>query len=290
MLRCICGAAMNRKWFSQKFDAMRCPDCESCKFVDSGSDSLVEYRYDSSDDKYGNKTYLNRPEFRWAHNELAKDDWQGRSVLEIGCFTGFFLDRLRALGADVMGVEVNNQAAAAGSELYDLQGRILPCLEAVSPGKRFDRILMIDVLEHIEQPATFVAAACDLLVPGGLLSISSPTIERRFHDKSDFPPHHQWWFSREGMRRMTARLGLKPAGAAIQRDGLLLVRNLLGRLIYGFSRREFNGSGSETISSIARSGDRTQLYAAVSRVGNVALRAIGMQYCSYMLHVRGADR
>lgn len=288
MMNCICQTALQRTVFSKKFDLMRCPKCKSGKFVDIGSETLAEYSYDSNDDKYGNETYLNKPEFRWAHFELAKRDWAGLKVLEIGCFTGFFLDRLRSLGAEVTGVEVNSQAVAAGEQLYGLQGRIFPSLTAIPADQQFDRILLIDVLEHIEQPASFIDSVLPLLKAGGLLSISSPTIERRLHDKSDFPPHHQWWFSRQGLQSLVSSRGLDPDGAAVQHDGMLLVRNLIGRILYGFSRREFNGEGSEMVSTIARSGDGTKLYARATRIGDFALRAIGMQYCSYLLDARKA--
>ena len=288
MLHCICEATLARTRFSDKHDLMRCPACQTGKFVDREQESMVEFNYDSSDDKYGNETYLNTPEFRWAHDELAKLDWTGCRVLEIGCFTGFFQDRLRGLGADVTGVEVNREAVAAGERLYGLAGRICPDLDSLPSDSQFDRIVMIDVLEHIEQPGPFLATVLPLLKPGGTLSISSPTIERRFHDKSDFPPHHHWWFSREGLRRLTTRSGLELAGASIQHDGMLLFRNVIGRTLYGFSRREFNGEGSETISAIARSGDGTIPYRVATRLGELALRAIGFQYCSYLFHARKA--
>ena len=81
MLHCICEATLARTRFSDKHDLMRCPACQTGKFVDREQESMVEFNYDSSDDKYGNETYLNTPEFRWAHDELAKLDWTGCRVL-----------------------------------------------------------------------------------------------------------------------------------------------------------------------------------------------------------------
>lgn len=287
-ISCICRSSLRRERFSKNFDLLKCPTCGSGKFVDRGGSGLVDYVYDSADDKYGNEAYLNRPEFRWAHMTLLQQDWAGRRILEIGCFTGFFMDALRRKGADVTGVEVNGRAAETGMTIYGLQGRIFPALEKLPATSQFDDILMIDVLEHIELPETFLGELLPLLAPGGSIVISSPTVERRFHDKSDFPPHHHWWFSRVGLQKLVADAGLTFEREAIQYDGMLLLRNFLGRIVSGFSKREFYGDGSPAVSAIARAQDKTAVYRAGTKVGQVVLRAFGIQYCSYLL--RAANR
>ncbi len=284
--RCICHAPLERRGFTENFDLLRCPVCRSGRFVDRNSDTLMEYAYDSSDEKYGSEAYLNAAEFRWAHELLLKKPWQGRRVLEVGCFTGFFIDALRKKGADVWGLEVNRHAAETGEKLYGLEGRILADLTAAPDDLRFDDIIMIDVLEHLSDPEQVLQQLSKRLAPGGRITISSPTIERFFNDKSDFPPHHQWWFSRKGLRELLRHNDLPLSADYIQRDGLLFIRNFIGRAINGMFKREFHGEGSATVSAVARTFDGTRLYGVVTAIAAVPLNILRLQYCSYL--VQGA--
>ncbi|MEL6473946.1 MAG: class I SAM-dependent methyltransferase [Pseudomonadota bacterium] len=53
-------------------------------------------------------------------------------------------------------------------------------LAATEPGPRFDTILYVDVLEHIEADAAEVALAVDRLKPGGKLVVLSPAHQALF--------------------------------------------------------------------------------------------------------------
>lgn len=50
-------------------------------------------------------------------------------------------------------------------------------IEALSPGQRFDSILYIDVLEHIEHDAAEIALAAEHLSDGGYLIVLSPAYQ-----------------------------------------------------------------------------------------------------------------
>jgi 2-polyprenyl-3-methyl-5-hydroxy-6-metoxy-1,4-benzoquinol methylase len=78
------------------------------------------------------------------------------SVLEVGCGTGLFLAYLEAKGvADFLGIDKDKdlaghlpQAVAANVRLID----VLDFLEQGADGRRFDRVVMTDVLEHFSAP------------------------------------------------------------------------------------------------------------------------------------------
>ena len=289
---CICSAALTRRPFSDHFDSLHCDTCDSSHFVaiSTGNGATVtDFQYGGDNEKYTEKSYLYGKELRWAHLELLRQDWSGHKVLEIGCFNGFFLDELKKRGADVYGFEINQDAIAVGSELFGLAGRLEVSLERLSTHGPFDDVLCIDVLEHLEQPGAFVDELSSLLHPEGRLTVAGPTTERRFHDKSDFPPHHKWWFSRLGMKKMLQQCGFQVVSISIQRDGMLFVRNFIGRTLAGLRKREFYG---DTVITAPRmeSGLRQVLYVTLSVLGVALFTALRISYCSTIIVVRKSHR
>lgn len=76
------------------------------------------------------------------------------------------------------------------------------------PTKRFDRILMLDVIEHVEDDVGFVTATVDgLLVEDGLVLVSVPAYQSLYssHDRT---LHHYRRYSPVGCRRLLERAGL----------------------------------------------------------------------------------
>ncbi|MGE3328459.1 MAG: class I SAM-dependent methyltransferase, partial [Acidimicrobiia bacterium] len=123
------------------------------------------------------------------------DDWNGTylrqlsfidagsRVLEIGCSTGFFSRVLIDQGCDVVGVELDADAAAAAQDkgLTVINADISRpgCaaeLLAQCGGQRFDVVLFGDVLEHLPAPQTALIEARSLLRPSGRVVISVPNV------------------------------------------------------------------------------------------------------------------
>src|SRR5262245_46645136 len=80
----------------------------------------------------------------------------GPKVLEIGCHTGYFSRVLRTHGCQVVGVEINAEAAGrAITDGFDVRvGSVEdPSLLADLP-RDFDALLLMDVLEHLVDPWT----------------------------------------------------------------------------------------------------------------------------------------
>lgn len=61
----------------------------------------------------------------------------------------------------------------------------------VNPRSRFDAILYIDVLEHIDDDRAEVARAADLLAPGGTLIVLSPAFQQLFSEFDRSVGHHR---------------------------------------------------------------------------------------------------
>jgi SAM-dependent methyltransferase len=279
---CICGHRMLLHPFSEHFDVLMCTACATQHFISKPGLSVLEFSYNDHNDKYSEQGYLYGRELRWSHRILLKFDWRERRTLEIGCFNGFFVSELSYLGADAHGVDVNEQALLVGRDSFDLAGRLHSTLEMAAGEGPFDDVLCIDVIEHLEDPGSFIAMVSKLLRPKGRIFIAGPTVERRFFDKSDFPPHHKWRFSRPGLSNFLRRNGFSLESEFVQHDGMLLLRNTIGKYLSGPRTKEFYGEITVKPPSTEK-GFAGALYNVFSRVGTLVFTILRIPYCSAVL-------
>jgi SAM-dependent methyltransferase len=110
--------------------------------------------------------------FWWSHPlVLLLEDavgLAGKSVLEIGCSEGATLERLRARGAQVSGVELDEEAHAR------LRKRRIPFSTVVEGSGRHDVVLALQVLEHLVEPARLVSDVARVLRDGGIFLLAMP--------------------------------------------------------------------------------------------------------------------
>ncbi|NBC22238.1 MAG: bifunctional 2-polyprenyl-6-hydroxyphenol methylase/3-demethylubiquinol 3-O-methyltransferase UbiG [Gammaproteobacteria bacterium] len=100
----------------------------------------------------------------------------GLSVLDIGCAAGILSESLAHHGARVTGVDpsarnieiARQHARAAG---LDIDYRIGPAERLVEG--RFDVVLNMEVVEHVDDLPRFVEHCCKLVRPGGLQFLST---------------------------------------------------------------------------------------------------------------------
>lgn len=101
------------------------------------------------------------------------------SVLEIGCGTGATLAWLKASGRckSTTGIELVAEQAVSASNVVDrvIQGSI-ESVDLASWTERFDLILCLDVLEHLNDPWALIENLSELLKPGGRLVASIPNV------------------------------------------------------------------------------------------------------------------
>ena len=102
-----------------------------------------------------------------------------QDVLDIGAGEGFFAAELAASGNRVTGVDNRISPSATGRfERYftaDLEPGIAGVIQQLK-GKRFDRVLLLDVLEHLRQPELILGQTHEVLKREGLLIVSVPNI------------------------------------------------------------------------------------------------------------------
>lgn len=98
-------------------------------------------------------------------------------LLEIGSGAGLFLKAFARQGWDVLGVEVNDDAAQFARDRLKLDVRSTYAEDLDVPPSSFDVVAMMDVIEHVPNPAETIATARRFLKPGGLLLMQTPNLD-----------------------------------------------------------------------------------------------------------------
>ena len=97
------------------------------------------------------------------------------SVLDVGCATGALLAFLRTRGWRVTGVEISPCAEYAQKE-RNLDVRQLPLEESSFPAGCFDIVLASHLIEHLNDPLSFLLETHRVLKDGGYVFITTPNI------------------------------------------------------------------------------------------------------------------
>ena len=114
-----------------------------------------------------------------SHHYMVELIGSNKSVLDVGCASGYLAKTLGAFGNTVTGVEYDPAAAAEAKPhlhrvvVADLDQ--VDLAEAVG-GDSFDVIVFGDVLEHLRDPLPSLRSARRMLNPGGFIVISIPNI------------------------------------------------------------------------------------------------------------------
>jgi len=156
-----------------------------------------------------------------SHDYARRLVGRNREVLDIGCGEGFFAAELKKAGNRVVGVD----ALPAASQKDALEEYVSADLNDPAAvvraigGRRFDRVLLLDVLEHLSRPEPLLRDARAALKPNGCVVVSLPNVAHfavrlallfgRFNyaERGILDRTHLHFYTRKTARRMLEEAG-----------------------------------------------------------------------------------
>jgi 2-polyprenyl-3-methyl-5-hydroxy-6-metoxy-1,4-benzoquinol methylase len=111
------------------------------------------------------------------HERLLALVGRPERVLDIGCSSGYLARPLAERGARVVGIELDEQAAAEARQVCDevLVGDV-ETMELPFGAHSFDVVLCGDVIEHLRDAERFLERVRPLLNSGGRLVLTTPNV------------------------------------------------------------------------------------------------------------------
>jgi len=111
---------------------------------------------------------------RFDRDPKRRDSLSGLRVLDLGCGGGILCEPLARLGATMVGVDAAQRniavarlhAQQSGLEI-DYRATTAEALDAA--GEKFDAVLSMEVIEHVDNVPLYMKSCASLVQPGGLL-------------------------------------------------------------------------------------------------------------------------
>ncbi len=104
---------------------------------------------------------------------------KGKTVLDVGCGGGILSESMASIGAVVTGIDLGEKALKV-AQLHSLESGVAVDYQFISvedlaekQPSSFDVVTCLEMLEHVPNPASVVAACAKLVKPGGHVFFST---------------------------------------------------------------------------------------------------------------------
>jgi len=182
----------------------------------------------------------------------------GKRVLEVGSGIGTMTRPLADAADLVVGLEPNTNCvgrledAMRGHPRFVLRAcHLEECDPAELHAHRFDTVVCVNVLEHIERDRDAASAMADLLVPGGRLVILVPAIPFLYNSLDRTSDHYRR-YSRTSLRAALAGPG--------RVEEAMFYMNLAGVLAWFINGHVLRKSNAEQVASVAASPASNRIF------------------------------
>lgn len=138
-------------------------------------------------------------------------------IVEVSCGMGTFVKLCQSIGYDVSGYEINKGWVDFLSKKLDSLIYAKDFSSASETGK-FDALVMLDLVEHLENPLDTLQNFCSKVTDNGIIMLQMPcydnqTFATHTQTKSPFlrqlkPDQHMYLYSRESAQRLMSLLGV----------------------------------------------------------------------------------
>lgn len=169
-------------------DRMNLVRCSNCSLV--YVNPRPEYSMKDMAEMYS-ENYFNAPYMRFyieKDGEQSNEsfdlrlDWiesyiKNGKILDIGCASGGFLKIARSRGWETYGVEISEEASNIAREKHKLNVITGKLSDTCFDNEFFDVVTAGDVLEHVEDPKSFLFEINRILKKGGMVYIAVPDFD-----------------------------------------------------------------------------------------------------------------
>lgn len=219
-LACIvCGNTANKPFFE---GIVQCTGCDyvfaDLRMSDEELFSLYTEQYFRGEEyrDYAAEKEMTQKNFQLRYKTLQRhmDKNRHKSLFEIGCAYGFFLDLVRDDFETVAGIDVTDEGIRYGREELGLNVQRGDFLD-YEVKERIDVACMWDTIEHLRSPHLYLEKVSQNMDSGGVVAITTgdiasiPAKLRGDKWRLIHPPTHAHYFSQATMSRMLGNYGFK---------------------------------------------------------------------------------
>lgn len=148
---------------------------------------------------------------------LWPDSVRSKTVADIGCAAGSFLDHIAGLAKDRVAVEpckgYHESLRERGNHVFSFTDDALPVW-----AEKVDYAFCFSVIEHIRNPIEFLKGIRALIKPGGKLIVSTPNakdalleLKGYVYQQFFYRTVHRWYFDCDSFEYCSNRAGFKVA-------------------------------------------------------------------------------
>ncbi len=119
---------------------------------------------------------INPLRLEWIHAEASL---KGKKVIDVGCGGGILTESMAKKGANVTGIDLSEKALKV-ADLHSLESGLAIRYKFISAEQmaeqeagEYDVVTCLEMLEHVPDPSSVVAACAKLVKPGGRLFFST---------------------------------------------------------------------------------------------------------------------
>ena len=108
-------------------------------------------------------------------SEILKElSWKNKKVLDVGCGTGYFTYHAAKKGANVLGIDYAEEGINIAKKKYKHKNLKFEKLDVKNVKEKFDIIVSIGVMEHMDDPYQVLKLLKSRLTPKGKIIITTP--------------------------------------------------------------------------------------------------------------------
>ena len=141
------------------------------------------------------------------------DPKRHKSLLDIGCAYGFFIDMIKDQFDVIKGIDISKDATRYVRERLKLDVINDDLLKYDFGKEKFDIICMWDVIEHLQHPRLYLEKVARIMKSGALFAMTTGDIEslnargRGNRWRLMHPPTHLHYFSKRAIARLLNDIG-----------------------------------------------------------------------------------